>query len=70
MGGTICFHLSIQRPNFFSGVIFLAPALRDLPNLRIVKKFAKVFGYFFPTTTTISSRFDSTNKYDCMSIFN
>lgn len=37
MGATMCFHLSIQRPNFFSGVIFFAPALRDLPNLKIVK---------------------------------
>lgn len=59
------FHMTLRRPNFFAGVIFLAPALRDLPNLKLVKQCAKIFGYFFPTTKTIPFQYQVMNKYDC-----
>lgn len=70
MGGMMCFHLTLKRPKFFSGVIFLAPALRDLPNYKILKKMAKIIGYFFPTIGTMKCKFDNSCKYNCLDLFN
>ena len=61
----MCFHLTLQRPNFYSGVIFANPGFRDLPNLLIPKLLTRIVGYFIPDLKTISSRYDMVTKYDC-----
>jgi hypothetical protein len=61
----MCFNLSLLRPNYFAGIIFLVPGLRDLPNLKLAKQATRIVGYFLPKIGIITGHYDMVTKYNC-----
>lgn len=48
-GGTVCFKACLKSPQKYQGAIFLAPALRNLPEAApFMKKMGKFIGFLCP----------------------
>ncbi len=53
MGGLTGYHLGLEFPQYFIGMIFLSPALHDQKYEWIGKKFMHYLSFFLPTIKTI-----------------
>lgn len=64
-GGTVIFKLGLLNPEKYAGMIFLAPALRNLnEHMWLAKKFGKMIGFIFPRSRLFKDKFDSGTKYN------
>lgn len=53
MGGMTSFHISLENPTLFDGVVLMAPALKNSVGGTIVKA-AKLLGSFLPEKTKLT----------------
>jgi alpha-beta hydrolase superfamily lysophospholipase len=62
-GGAICFKACLKQPHKYSGVIFLAPAIRNLAEAGpIMKKIGKCIGFLCPRVRLFGDKYDSGTK--------
>lgn len=64
-GGTVIFKSGLLNPGKYAGLIFLAPALRNLSeSMWLAKKFGKALGFICPRMRLFKDKFDSGTKYN------
>ena len=64
-GGTVSFRMAVKNPEKYSGIILLAPAIKNLQeHLWLAKKFGKFVGCICPRIRLMKDKFDSGTKYN------
>ncbi len=64
-GGAISFKASLKNPEKYSGIVFLAPALRNLEERQaFLKKIGKFIGFICPRVRLFSGTTEDSTKYN------
>jgi hypothetical protein len=64
MGGLVSFNLGVKYPNLINGIIFLAPALREIySHMYLIKKIGKVLSRLAPKGRLVPQDFVNRTKF-------